>query len=215
MLDRYVPVSPLMQPRRAAGEENNDSTQQGADGRSQDRPSCSTVVSVGVGGIIIDIGSDDAEQDEVDDHDDHGGEEGHERNNGRQEGTDNPGTGSEEEGDEVQTAGDGVKDHNAGQNLGGGAGGVRELCLLNASHYIGRAVANVGFGAGSARGMSVYVCLVGRGVWWRRERDIPIADIVQAVAKGTKRDRGVRCVAVIDLQDGEMAHHWRGDTRND
>lgn len=164
MLDRSIPVSPLVQPRRAASEEDDDCTQQRADGRDQDRPSCSTVMSVGVGAVVIDIGSDNAEQDKVDDHDDHGGEEGHQRDNGRQERTDDSSAGGKKEGNKIQAAGDRVEDHDAGQNLGGGAGVVGELGLLNARHYVGGAVADVGLRAAS------------------------IADIVQAVAKCAKRD---------------------------
>lgn len=103
-----------MQSPRAASEEDDNSPQKRANSRSQDRPGSRPILRVGVGVVVVDIRPDDAEEHKVDDHDDHGGQESQEGDDGGEERTDHARAQGEDEGDEVQAAGDRVEDHGLG-----------------------------------------------------------------------------------------------------
>lgn len=72
----------LMQPPRAAGEEQNNSSKQRADGARKDGPRRDAIMRLVVvaSDPVVDVGADHGEEDKVDDHDHRRDEEREERN---------------------------------------------------------------------------------------------------------------------------------------
>ena len=131
----------------AAAEEEDDGADQGADGGDQDGPGGGAVVGAGTSSIVVNVGLDDAEEHEVNDQDDAGNQEGDEGHQGGEERPDDAGAESQQEADEVDTAGDRVEDHSLGQVRGGRGGIVGELGVVHRVHDVRGGVAQRGLGA--------------------------------------------------------------------
>jgi hypothetical protein len=121
---------------------------------------------------------------------------------------------SEEEGDECETACNGVKDHNTSESLSGVFRGGVKACLVDGGHDIVWVVADVYSRApiliSARRRVSIWVSNIEM-----TGEDLPCgSNIENTMAKGSKGDARVtesRAVGECHLQDGDIVHNWRRD----
>jgi len=138
---------------------------------------------------------DDSEEHEISDHNYECDDPGDSSDHGGEERAADASAKSEEEGNECKTAGNWVKDHNAGEGFGGIGGCGVEVCVIDHRHNVGGVVADVFTGA---------VVLIGDS---RR-------NIKHAVTKGPKRNTRMPDIALVgehNLQDRDIIDDWRRD----
>lgn len=129
----------------AAGEEHEKSGNQEQDHGSKLSPHTNTKLGTASAGVSVgvDMVLDDAEEGEVASKNNDGDNPSEERSGSSKDGTDETCAESEEEGNEGESASNGVQDHDAGQGLGCVFRSSVEAGLVDLGHDIGGVVADV------------------------------------------------------------------------
>jgi len=178
-----------------AGEENDEGREEEEDHGCNKRPHGHGVFSLAAALVlvmIVDVVTNDAEQDEVSGHHHHGEDPCEGRGQRRKDCAANTGAESKDEGNECHGGDDGVEDHHARQGLSRVFRGGLEAGLVDGGHDFSWVIANVLAGT--------EVLLVGSG-------------IAHAIAERTKGDR--RSVGEGHLHDRDIIDDRRADGGNE
>ncbi|KFY32944.1 hypothetical protein V495_08588 [Pseudogymnoascus sp. VKM F-4514 (FW-929)] len=172
----------LLSTSRAARKQHQNRSKEEHHKRREQGPDALPVRCVAVT-IIIDLLLDDAPGDEIGDQDNEGDEPCDGGDERCAQGTEDGGAEGGEEGEECETAGYGVEDHDARERISGVLGGRAVVASVFAIEVGDGRVADVGLCAG--------------------------ASLVTGVPEGTKVD--VSAIREVHAQDGHAVNDWRGD----
>lgn len=183
---------PLAATAGAAGDEDDDGTDEVGDGGADDEPDGRAEAGVGGVRVAVDLAADDDEAGKVNGEVDDGEEEAGDGDDGGDE-AEEAGLEGEEEGDEGDASGDGVEEEGVGEAAGGPLGGTADVDAGDAVDLVAGAVADSRTMARAAGKMSVLrfseptargrtKCIV-REVGVGAEESLPITS--RAVAPGS------------------------------